>query len=292
MVFVDGSGAEHRVSADHLDPGVAIVGTMDLPLPVRSRDGGYRNSVSQRLRAWVPSPDFVIREHEPGSRDGVGGCPQLADHLRWVRRFQRADKEVRRLQRRVRRNNEGLVTMFRAILRLLGDWGYVSGWKLSDKGSQLRFIYNELDLLLVESVSRGLCDGLDGAHLAALTSLFTYEARRTEGEEAAPPEGISGRVEQIEKLAEELISAEATAGVPESRLPDAGFAAIAYAWAAGHDLEELFDDDLAAGDFVRNCRQLIDVLRQLRDGFPTLRAAAAEGIAAIDRGVVAAGGRA
>jgi hypothetical protein len=43
---------------------------------------------------------------------------------------------------------------------------------------------------------------------------------------------------------------------------------------------------------VRNCRQLIDVLRQLRDEFPHLRNAAADGIRAIDRGVVAAGGRA
>jgi ATP-dependent RNA helicase HelY len=75
-------------------------------------------------------------------------------------------------------------------------------------------------------------------------------------------------------------------------LPEAGFSAIAYAWASGHDLEDLFDDDLAAGDFVRNCRQLIDVMRQLRDEFPKLRVAAADGIDRVDRGVVAAGGRA
>jgi ATP-dependent RNA helicase HelY len=292
MVFVDGNGAEHRVSADRLDPGVAILGSMDLPLPVRSRDGGYRNSVSQRLRQWVPNPDFVVREHAAGSGDGAGSCPHLADHLRWVRRFQQTDKDVRRLRRRVRKDKEGLVTTFRAILGLLGDWGYVSAWSLTEKGRRLRFIYNELDLLLVEAVSRGLFDDLDGAHLAALTSLFTYEARRADGPDGAPPQGIAARVDQIEQLAGELIHAEGGAGIPESRLPDPGFAAIAYAWAVGHDLEELFDDDLAAGDFVRNCRQLIDVLRQLRDEFPGLRTAAADGVKAIDRGVVAAGGRA
>ena len=80
--------------------------------------------------------------------------------------------------------------------------------------------------------------------------------------------------------------------LPETRYPEAGFSSIAYAWAAGHDLEDLFEDDLAAGDFVRNCRQLIDVMRQLRDEFPSLRRAAADGVDRVDRGVVAAGGRA
>ena len=80
--------------------------------------------------------------------------------------------------------------------------------------------------------------------------------------------------------------------LPETRYPEAGFSSIVYAWAAGHDLEDLFEDDLAAGDFVRNCRQLIDVMRQLRDEFPSLRRAAADGVNRVDRGVVAAGGRA
>jgi ATP-dependent RNA helicase HelY len=291
MAFVDPVGEEHRISADHLNPMVAIVGRLELPEPVRSRDGGYRSSVARRLREWVPDPGFVVREHA-GASDGVGRCPRLAEHLSAVRRFQQADKDVRRLRRRLERTEEGLVATFRSILTLLEEWGCVRGWSLTDKGKQLRFVYNELDLLLVESVARGLFDDLDGAHLAALTTLFTYEARRAEGPEAAPPGAVVARVEQIEALAGQLIAAERKAGLPESRLPEPGFAATAHAWAAGHDLEDLFGDDLVAGDFVRNCRQLIDVMRQLRDGFPGLRTAAARGIAAVDRGVVAVGGRA
>jgi ATP-dependent RNA helicase HelY len=174
----------------------------------------------------------------------------------------------------------------------LENWGYVSRWKLTAKGEQLRFVYNELDLLLTESVSRGLLDGLTGNQLAAVVSLFTYEARRQEGEAALPPDDVTQRVEAIEQLALELTNAERSARLAVTRLPEAGFAAVAYAWAAGHDLEDLFDDDLAAGDFVRNCRQLIDVMRQLRDEFPQLRAAARDGVERVDRGVVAAGGRA
>ncbi len=103
---------------------------------------------------------------------------------------------------------------------------------------------------------------------------------------------IEARIDAVGELASALAAAERGAGLPETRFPDAGFASIAYAWAAGHDLDDLFDDDLAAGDFVRNCRQLIDVMRQLRDGFPALREVAADGIKRLDRGVVAAGGKA
>ena len=80
-------------------------------------------------------------------------------------------------------------------------------------------------------------------------------------------------------------------GVPETRPPEEGFADMAHAWASGAELDDLFDDDVMAGDFVRNCRQLLDVMRQLRDAYPGLRATMTDAIAAVDRGVVAAGGR-
>jgi ATP-dependent RNA helicase HelY len=64
-----------------------------------------------------------------------------------------------------------------------------------------------------------------------------------------------------------------------------------HGWALGHDLEEIFDtDDIRAGDFVRSARQLLDLLRQIRDGFSEYRTIAAEAITAIDRGIVQVGG--
>nr|MDJ0954110.1 helicase-related protein [Acidimicrobiia bacterium] len=292
MVLLDATGKMVRIGADQLDPLVAILGQMVLPEPIRTRDGGYRNSVAKKLRTWEQDPAFVPVEHAIGEADGVAGCPELSLHLAAVRRLRRAEKELRRLERRVQRTDEGLVRTFRTIVKTLEQWGYVSGWSLTAKGEQLRFVYNELDLLLTESVARGFFADLTGPQLAALTSLFTYESRRSDAMESQPPSDISDRVQAVGDLAVELIDAERSAGLPETRLPDAGFAAIAYAWASGHDLDELFDDDLAGGDFVRNCRQLIDVMRQLRDEFPSLRRSAADGIERVDRGVVAAGGRA
>ncbi|HET9770305.1 MAG TPA: hypothetical protein VFS16_05405, partial [Acidimicrobiia bacterium] len=73
--------------------------------------------------------------------------------------------------------------------------------------------------------------------------------------------------------------------------PDGGFAAIAHAWAAGKDLEDvLFDEELTGGDFVRNVKQLIDLLRQVGDVAPNRGTASAARAAAdaLFRGVVAA----
>ncbi len=77
----------------------------------------------------------------------------------------------------------------------------------------------------------------------------------------------------------------------ESRQPEWGFATTAHGWARGMTLEELFDDDqLAAGDFVRTVRQLLDLIRQLRDTFPKLSEVAGDAVGTIDHGVVSAGG--
>jgi ATP-dependent RNA helicase HelY len=292
MVLLRADGEVLRVNADGLTRAVAVVGQMTLPEPVRSRDGGYRKSMARRLRDWVAEPDFIVRELAQADDGGVLTCPELGTHLRWVNRARRAESEIRRLESRLERGEDQLVTTFRAILQLLTDWGYLTGWSLTQKGSRLRFVYNELDLLLTESIERGLLDGLNSSELAGITSLFTFESRRLDGAREIDSMIVAERAKAIETLALTLTAAERSANIPETRMPDPGFASVAQSWAAGHDLEELFDDDMAAGDFVRNCRQLIDVLRQLRDGFPALRSVAQDAVRRMDRGVVAAGGRA
>lgn len=74
------------------------------------------------------------------------------------------------------------------------------------------------------------------------------------------------------------------------RPPDDGYAERIHGWASGATLDDLFDDEAAAGDFVRIARQTLDLLRQVRDTVGGLRLTAASAIEAIDRGVVAAGG--
>jgi ATP-dependent RNA helicase HelY len=293
LLLLTTDGETRRFSAEDLPPTLSIVGTVLLPQPVRSRDGAYQAAAARVLREWEPSD-----AHRPmaflddAAADPVATCPRLAEHLSWIRRAEKVDRDVRRLRRRLSRSDETLVGRFRAVLALLEQWGYTKDWTLTGKGEHLRFVYNELDLLLAESVAEGLFADLDGPEVAALASMFTYQARATGPEGGWPTTDTAVRGEALIELSRRLASAEQDHNLPQTRSPDPGFAAVAHAWAHGAELEDLFDDDdMAAGDFVRNCRQLLDLLRQLRDTFPSLAPEARRAIAGIDRGVVAAGGR-
>ena len=51
--------------------------------------------------------------------------------------------------------------------------------------------------------------------------------------------------------------------------PDLGFAWAAYRWAEGDELDDILDTtDLAAGDFVRWVKQLLDLADQVADASP------------------------
>ena len=292
LLVISRSGVVKRLAPEDLSPTLAIVGFVDLPDPVRTRDRAYQRAVVTLLRKWKTAPGYdPVRFGESGTGSPVETCPDLADHLAWVRRIERVESEIRRLERRRRGGEAGLVARFRAIQELLEQWGYLDGWALTPQGERLRFVYNELDLLLTEAVRREAMHGLGPADLAAVASMFTYQPRSGDAEGGWPSRPAANAGDRILEVWQQLVREEQHHGVPETRPPEGGFAAFAHAWTTGHELEDLFDDELAAGDFVRNCRQLLDLLRQLRDEFPELRAVAVEAIRSIDRGIVAAGGR-
>ena len=213
--------------------------------------------------------------------------------LRALEVIERLEKELRRLERRVRSRTESLARQFDRVLRVLEAWGYVDGWSLTEAGQQLARIYHESDLLVAESLRSDLLDDLDPPAVAALASTFTYETR---GPGPAPPASFPSaklrrRWIDLERIAHELNLAEDDAGLPMTRSPDPGFADLAHSWAAGDDLADVIaDDEMSGGDFVRNIKQLIDLLRQLGDVAPEpATAKSARGAAdRIFRGVVAA----
>lgn len=290
LLLLTESGELTTVRQKDAPRGLAVLGTMELPEPFQPRDRDYQQEVALDLREWRgDGSEQPVHDEHP--RHPVTACPDLESHLRAVRRVRRVETEVARLRRRLDRRRDDLVAAFTAVLDLLERWGYVDGWELTARGAKLRWVYNELDLLLTEAVSRGLLDGLTVPQLAAVTSLFTYEARRDDGGGGWPDGVVAERGHAIAELWDDLAVAEEVARLPITRRPDEGFASVMYAWAQGADLDDLFDDDFAAGDFVRNCRQLLDLLRQLRDAFPELAATAAAAVTAVDRGIVAAGGR-
>ncbi len=289
--LVGEDGREKRVAADALPSATALVGAVDLPEPFRPRDRSYRGAVLQRLAESDFDPTRR-RVAVPGESDPVASCPHLAEHLGWLDRARRAEKEALRLERRIGRAPDDLVARFRTLLALLEELGYVTGWTLTEKGATLRVIYNELDLLITESAAAGLFDGLSGAELAGVASVFVYEPRRDDLPGGIPTAASDRSIEGIFELSEALAKREDDHGLDMSRLPYDGYVERLHDWAQGASLEDLFDDeDGAAGDFVRIARQTIDLLRQIRDAFPSIRRAAIDAIALVDRGVVAAESR-
>jgi ATP-dependent RNA helicase HelY len=73
-------------------------------------------------------------------------------------------------------------------------------------------------------------------------------------------------------------------------MPDGGLAWAVHRWASGQRLEDVLrGTDLAAGDFVRRCKQVIDLLGQLTDAAdPALASVARSASDKVLRGVVAA----
>ena len=154
-----------------------------------------------------------------------------------------------------------------------------------------------MDFLLVETVRTGLLTDLTPPEMAAAVSGFVYEPRReSDSPDALPTGRLQRRWSDLVDLWDSHTSAERAHRLPTTRPPEPGFASLAYAWARDLDLEVLLEDEaLSPGDFVRNARQLLDVLRQIRDasevlGVEQIGRVIAPLHARMDRGVVAAGG--
>jgi ATP-dependent RNA helicase HelY len=293
-----------------------VAGRVELPTPYAPRNPAFQRSVAQalgRLRlapgggrpawpersgrpAWPERSSRAAALADAGAAaesHPVAACPDARAHLRAAERVERLEKDRRRLERRIQGRTESLARQFDRVLRVLGAWGYVEGWSLTDSGEQLARIYHECDLLVAEALRTGVFDDLDATSVAALASAFTYETRSPgpRPEPWFPSPRVRRRWGDLNRLATDLNSAEEEAGLPLTRPPDPGFFAAAYAWAAGEDLGDVIaEEELSGGDFVRNVKQLIDLLRQLGEVAPepATAKAAREAADRLFRGVVAA----
>jgi len=292
LLTITADGSLERISSQRLPVTTAVVGHLDIPMPPEPRRAGYRNQVAEMLASWSPgdaAPRFALAG--AGDESGAARCAHLESHLEAARSIRRRERRIEGLLRRQTTGTEGMVPLLNDILRLLEDWGYVDGWTLTAAGRRLRLIHNELDLLLAESLETALFTGLAPAEIAALTSIFTYEPRAEPSAEQLPTPRLDRVVYTITDVWERLAAAEEQAGLERSRAPEAGFADIAYRWANGSELRGLFEENTSGvGDFVRNCRQLIDLMRQMAEVAPELEQGVRAAITAVDRGVVAAAG--
>ena len=222
-------------------------------------------------------------------------CPDREDHARWAERWWRLKRETVGLQRKVEGRTNSVARTFDQICALLAELGYLSpdGTEVTAQGQNLRRLYTEKDLLAAECLRHGAWKRLDSAGLAAVVSSLIHEPRRDEADPAPrmPTDEVAEAVHEMQRLWSSLEDRERELGLPLTGDPDAGMAWMMHRWASGRRLEEVLrGSDMAAGDFVRRCKQVVDLLGQLADAAPepVLRATARKAIDAVMRGVVAA----
>ncbi|MGH3650975.1 MAG: DEAD/DEAH box helicase [Acidimicrobiia bacterium] len=267
------------------------IGQIDLPQPFRPRDRRFVQETLRTLRKVPPgrsekrSPTQMTVEHP------VAKCPDAAHHVSALRRARRLRFRLEQHRSLRRSSGFGLVEEFIAIQKLLTHLDYLDGWQLTPRGTRLRRVYNEADLLVTEAVERGILYDLEMPELVALASVFVYEPR---SDQASPPDWPTERLIErwtaIEDLWGEISTLESEHRLSPMRRPDPGFGRVAYQWAAGATFDDLTARSMAPGDFVRVSRQLADLLRQLREAASEMRDEADLALRAVDRGVVAAQG--
>jgi len=217
------------------------------------------------------------------------GCADREEHSRLAERAGRLTRENEGLTSRVENRTHVIAKTFDQICQVLDHLDYIQGEKPTAQGKILTKIYAESDLLLTESIRRGLLSDLNGAELLAVVSCMIFETRSSENIAPKMPSAkVTSTITQVLSLWAELEKIEADFGVQTQREPDAGFAFISYRWASGNSLANVLKgSDMSVGDFVRSTKQLIDLLNQIAGASEDLRPTCKDAIKKIDRGVVA-----
>ncbi|OBF34901.1 DEAD/DEAH box helicase [Mycobacterium sp. ACS1612] len=313
-----------RISSADYSGASEPLGSMPLPKRVEHRNPRMRRDLASALRSASTGLDVPSgnrhrsgppkeRDVDPelaGLREQMRGHP--AHHLpereakaRLAERYMRVERDNEQLRQKIAAATNSLARTFDRIVVLLTERGFIDGEgadpKVTDDGRLLARIYSESDLLVAECLRSGTWDGLEPAELAAVVSSVLFESR---GDAPGAPDGIqvpTGKVRralnQTRRLWSELRADEQRHRIAQSREPEEGFVTAIYRWATTGDLTTALaasdasgtGTPLSAGDFVRWCRQVLDLLDQVRNAAPTpaLRTTAKRAINDIRRGVVA-----
>jgi ATP-dependent RNA helicase HelY len=294
---IDERGRARTISSTDIDEVLVRAGEIDMPRPYAPNNRAFQHEVARSLArvrgarrrrsGTSPAPTSTAAEHP------VDGCPDAARHVRSAVQADRVRRELADIDRRIDGTTGSVARELDAVLGVLRARDMIGDWELTARGALLVRVFHECDLLIADCMAAGLFDGLDAASLAALISCFTYEHR---SKTPPPPPWFPDRrtrqrFEAVSQRSDRLRAEEEAARLPTTRAPDPTFVPIAHAWASGRDLTSVLGrEEMTGGDFVRNVRQLVDLLRQIGEAAvdPTTAHAARSAAEALHRGVVAA----
>ncbi|WP_072690114.1 DEAD/DEAH box helicase [Rhodococcus marinonascens] len=303
-----------RVSAGDFPEPARSLGSMQMPRRFDHHTARIRRDLASALR----STGIVAPGRRKRKKSGaVGDDAEIARLRRAIRqhpchswpdreqlsrigeRHSRLARETETMRQKVAATTNSLARTFDRILSLLAERDYISAGghpEATEHGTRLSRIYCESDLLVAECLRQGVWKGLGPAELAAAVSSVIFESRR-EGEtvEHGGTGLLRHALDETVRVWRELRADEIRHKLPPTREPDFGFASAVFHWASDNSLVEALiaagdqGRALSAGDFVRWCRQVIDLLEQVRSttSDPEVGKAAGRAVAAIRRGVVA-----
>jgi ATP-dependent RNA helicase HelY len=253
----------------------------------RGRNGKGRGGKEQQEDEELSRLRRQLRTHP------CHGCDEREDHARWGERWWRLKRETDTLVKRIEGRTNTIARVFDRVCDLLSERGYLVGDTVTPDGQRLRRIYSEADLLVSECLRGGVWRNLDVPGLTACVSAIVYESRRDErGLSPRVPKGAPQlALDEMVRLWSALDDQEREHRLDVTPEPDLGLAWAIHRWASGQPLEAVLRDaDLAAGDFVRWCKQVADLLGQIAQASddPALVRTARAAVQAVSRGVVAA----
>jgi ATP-dependent RNA helicase HelY len=262
------------------------------PAPPRRDDDFGRSAAAPNQEKRIAELRRELRAHP------CHGCSEREDHARWSERWWKLRQETDGLIRQIQGRTNTIAKTFDRVCGVLAGYGYLETsdtgvLSISADGQRLRRIYGEKDLLISQSLRMGAFNDLDAAEIAALASALVYQAKREDRglRPKMPSISLESAIDTVIREWSALEDVEEASKLPLTGEPELGLVWPMFKWAKGRHLQEVLSGtDLAAGDFVRWVKQVIDLLDQLADIpnlDPRVSRLCAEAIKLIKRGVVA-----
>lgn len=311
---VTDAGRTFRLALNELHHGLDVVGTVKIPRNFDGRNARMRRELAQVIESSRASFDTGGRE--PG-RQGHGKrgtqneiddltralrahpchrCPDREQHARWAERYFRALRDKDRIVGEIERATGSIARIFDRRLAVLTELDYVDAEHVpTAAGHMMRGLYSENDLVIAECLRLGVWKDLHPPALAAAVSTLLYNGRR-EDDDRQPripggSTGVLGRaLAETMRVWSRIDDLHAERHLPELARPQWGIVGPIHGWAQGKSLSSvLAGSEIAPGDMVRWCKQVIDALDQIAQVATqdAVRDAAATAITAMRRGVVA-----
>ncbi|MFW2514281.1 DEAD/DEAH box helicase [Demequina sp. SO4-13] len=307
-------GRSFRLAVADLHHGLEHVGSVKVPAKFDDRDPRQRKEMAQvvesakntfetpssrRERGASGEEQQIIQLRRELQSHPCHNCPDREQHARWAERHFRAKRDRDRVVGEISRATGSIARVFDKRCDVLRELGYLEGkgedTTVTAAGTSLRTLYSENDLVMAECLRSGAWDQLYPPALAATVSSLLYRGRH-EDETRTPrvpggSRGVLGHVlADTQRIWSVIDDLQTERGLPELPAPHWGIVGPIHGWAQGKGLDQVLQDtDIAPGDMVRWCKQVIDVLDQVAQSAPSsvLRGRARTAIDAMRRGVVA-----